>query len=214
MIDLHLDSDGFGPDKLDPGFDLSPDEIARLETLIAELGRWRKSINLVGPREWDRIWQRHVLDSLQLWPLRRSQDRSWLDLGSGAGFPALVIGCLMVETEMKLTCVEAVGKKASFLRQAARATNAPVKVIADRIESVPRGTFDIISARALASLPRLIEHASRFAGEDSICLFPKGREAQEEIVEAQKSWTFDYEARHSISDTEGQILILQNLRRR
>ena len=164
--------------------DVPRETAERLSVFVALLLRWNRRINLIGACSDADIWRRHVEDSLQLGPLMGSA-RSAIDLGSGAGFPGLV---LAIATGVPFSLVEADRRKAAFLTEAARRTAAPVSVHANRIEGVQLAPAEVITARALAPLPRLLALAAPLLAADGACLFPKGRTGETELTGAATEW--------------------------
>jgi 16S rRNA (guanine527-N7)-methyltransferase len=185
----------------------------RLDILARELRRWQEVQNLVGPGTLDRVWTRHIADSLQLLDLA-PEARSWLDLGSGAGFPGLVLGIAGIERDgMRVDLVESNGRKCAFLRHVVRLIGAPVTVHQARVEAVI-GRFvgaDVVTARALAPLPQLLVWTEGLLTTGTLGLFPKGREAQAELTEAAKTWKFDAELVPSRTDSEARIVRIRSL---
>jgi 16S rRNA (guanine527-N7)-methyltransferase len=196
---------------------VSRETVARLEILASELHRWQQVKNLVGRGTLDQVWERHIADSLQLFDLEPER-RSWLDLGSGAGFPGLVIGIALLEQPgAEMTLVESNGRKCSFLRHVTRLTAAPVTVAQARLETVvPQrvGTVDIVTARALASLDQLLGWTAPLLKAGAIALFPKGRDAQAELTEARKSWRFDADVLPSRTDSAASIIRVRHVEER
>ncbi|HUD94981.1 16S rRNA (guanine(527)-N(7))-methyltransferase RsmG [Sphingobium sp.] len=195
---------------------VSRETMARLLTYEALLRKWQGSINLVASSSLAEIWNRHFLDSAQLVPLAPTA-RSWVDIGSGAGFPGLVVAILLAgRAGFRMHLVESDQKKSVFMREVIRATGAPAIVHMMRIEEFWTGgevaSPDIISARALAPLPRLLDWTSSFWGKDTIGLFLKGQGAAAELTESAKNWIFDSEAIASQSDPSGTVLKLWGLR--
>jgi 16S rRNA (guanine527-N7)-methyltransferase len=187
----------------------------RLSILVDELRRWQSVKNLVGSGTLDRIWIRHVADSAQL--LDHAPDaRRWIDLGSGAGFPGLVLGVLLRDRpDAQIHLVESNGRKCAFLRHAARVTGANAVVHQARLETVVgrfAGSIDVVTARALARLVDLIAWTRPLLQSGAIGLFPKGREAQAELTEAAKSWTFSAQIVPSRTSSDGRILRIKGLR--
>jgi 16S rRNA (guanine527-N7)-methyltransferase len=174
------------------------------------LRRWQRAINLVGPATLDDPWRRHVLDSAQLAAYLPAGATSLVDLGSGAGFPGMVLALLGAPG---VHLIESDRRKAQFLRETARATGARVTVHAERIEALPSWPADVITARALAPLPRLLEHAEVFLGSDSVCLFPKGKSVRRELTNARKSWHMVSEMLPSLAQPTGVVLRLRGVRR-
>ena len=196
---------------------VSHETFLRLETIAELLVKWQKTINLIAPASVPDLWQRHIGDSLQL--LRHAPDtvRRWVDLGSGGGFPGLVIAAALADREgVDVLLVESDTRKAAFLREAARVARLPVQVYPQRIEVVAAtlapGT-DVVSARALAPLPRLLDLAAPFLAAGALGLFPKGRDAARELTEARKGWTLDVNEATSISDPEGRVLVIRSATR-
>ena len=169
--------------------------------------KWQKAINLIGPRTIDQRWARHFLDSAQLLPLGRPG--VWVDLGSGAGFPGLVLAIMgMSETHL----VESDLRKALFLREVARETGANVVVHQARAEAIELPPAATITARALAPLVSLLPLAHRFVGSDTVCLFPKGQDVADELTEATRYWSMAIERLPSRTDPAGLILRITGLR--
>src|SRR5690349_5193773 len=175
----------------------------RLDAYAALLRKWQPTINLVGPRTLGDLWTRHFVDSAQLFPLIPSEARVLVDLGSGAGFPGLVLAILGVP---EVHLIESDQRKATFLREAARATQAPVTVHAKRIEQVSPFPADVVSARALAPLTDLLALASPFLTPDAVCIFPKGQQASDELTAAAKTWNIKVDRIQSITDPGATIL--------
>ncbi len=161
---------------------VSRETMHRLEIYRELLIRWQKAINLVGRRTLDDIWRRHFLDSAQLIDLAPPTPGPWLDLGSGAGFPGLVLAILGA-ADVRL--VESDGRKCTFLEEVRRATGAPVAVLQARAEDLPPVGAAVITARALAPLPRLVPLAARHARPDTVGLFLKGAGVGREIQDVE-----------------------------
>ncbi|WP_407928185.1 16S rRNA (guanine(527)-N(7))-methyltransferase RsmG [Arenibaculum pallidiluteum] len=188
--------------------DVSRETCDRLAAYAAVLAKWQKSINLVGPRTLEEVWTRHFLDSAQLRALIPAEARVLVDLGSGAGFPGLVLAILGI-AEVHL--IESDTRKAAFLREAARATGTSVTVHARRIEEVAPFEVDIVTARALAPLVELLPLAERFVGPRTLCLFPKGQNVDAELTEATKAWKMQVERLASLSDPRASVLRLSGI---
>lgn len=197
-------------------FDVSRETKEKLSLLERELRRWQSIKNLVGPSTLDHIWDRHIVDSLQLLELA-PQSKTWLDLGSGAGFPGLVLAIAGFERGLKVDLVESNSRKCAFLRQIARLTGVLATVHEARLETIiPQfvGRTDVVSARALASLPQLLDWTAPLLKAGTMGLFPKGRDAEIELTEARKSWTFDVEILPSRTDSEARILRITSIESR
>jgi len=184
----------------------------RLAVIVALLRKWQGTINLVAPSTLPQIWRRHVADSLQLVPLAGGA-RRWVDLGSGAGFPGLVVAAALAEEpDADITLVESDTRKAAFLREAARVTELPVTVLPNRIEQVAPAIasgVEIVSARALAPLPRLLELAAPLLAAGARGMFLKGQDVDNELTEASKSWILETQITPSRTDRQGRILVVR-----
>ncbi len=189
----------------------SDEVLARLEALVAILLKWQARINLIGRGTVADVWRRHILDSAQLAPLLPATAKTVVDLGSGAGFPGLVLAILGIRG---IHLVESDGRKCAFLREAARITGAGVEVHGVRAEALVLGEADAITARALASLSDLLDIASPFIGPHTTCVFPKGKAAEQELTVSQKTWMMTVNRFKSVTDPEGTILKLEDISRR
>ena len=180
-----------------------------LENFVELLLKWNQRINLVAKGDVREIWARHIADSLQLGPLLPSSIPI-TDLGSGAGFPGLV---LAIAFGNPVTMIESDTRKTSFLREAARASGASVRVINSRIEDVDIAPAPVITARALAPLPLLLDYAAPLLEPDGFCLVLKGRKAADELAAARSKWHLVAESIPSQTNAEGTILKLSQIRR-
>ena len=185
-----------------------PDQMERLHTYLVLLRRWQARINLVGPKTLEDPWRRHFLDSAQLLPLMPPVVNRLVDLGSGAGFPGLVLAIL---SGVPVTLVESDQRKCAFLLEAARATTTAVEVLPARIESLAPADADVVTARALAPLAKLISYALNWLAPNGICLFPKGRSAADELTDAQKNWKLQVSSFLSRSDDAAMILRIDRI---
>lgn len=211
-----------GPADFQKAFGVSRETIERFEIFAQLLAKWQPTINLVAPKTLSAVWQRHFTDSAQLLALAPvKRPLHWVDLGSGAGFPGLVIGVLLADgAGNRLTLVESDARKAAFLREVVRATGIgarlAVDIVAERIESPANqtrvGVADVVSARALAPLSKLLGLAKIFMGSQSLGLFLKGRDLAQEMGEAQRMFEFDADIVPSRTDASGQILVVRQLR--
>lgn len=200
-------------------FAVSRETRDRLELYAELLSQWQKTINLVAPSTLGDVWHRHFADSAQLLAHADPRPITWLDLGSGAGFPGLVLAILLAENRdpmSKHILIESDTRKAAFLREVARRTGVSVDIRAVRIEfAATQGNvreIECVTARALAPLAKLLDLAAPFFGPNSKGLFLKGREVEAEIEDAEKSWSFDLVVHPSISDPSGRIVVIRNLR--
>lgn len=188
----------------------------RLAILVAELERWQRAKNLVSTATLDEVWTRHIADSLQLFD-HAPEARRWLDLGSGGGFPGLVLGIRLAEVGGHIDLVESNARKCAFLRHAARLTGAAVTVHAARIEdAMPQflGKVDVVTARALASLPLLLDWCKDLLRTGVIGVFPKGQHLDAELTEASKYWKIQASTFPSVTDSAARILVIRNAQKR
>ena len=180
----------------------------------ALLLKWNRRINLVSPKALDDFWRRHALDSWQITPHIPKDARSFIDLGSGAGFPgiSIAIDC-KARGRGEVLMVEAAGKKTSFLRAVIRELGLPARASSERAEDLEPAPYDVISARAFAPFPKLMSYAQPFWGQNSLGLLLKGESAPEELTEAEKSWSYEVETVPSLSDPTGRLLKVTGLKR-
>lgn len=185
------------------------DSFQRWEGLLL---KWNSRINLVSNAAMGQFWERHALDSWQVWAHMPENAERCLDFGSGGGFPgiALAIG-LKLKGRGHITLVESAGKKANFLRAVIRDLDLPASVWECRAEDLEARAYDLISARAFAPLPRLFGHAYRHWSADTVGLFLKGQGVDEELTNASKSWIYDVELIPSRSDSQGSLLRVRDL---
>jgi 16S rRNA (guanine(527)-N(7))-methyltransferase RsmG len=186
----------------------TPAQMDRLAVYLDLLLRWQRRINLVGTASLADVWRRHFLDSAQLIPLLPPETPRLLDLGSGAGFPGLVIAIM---TDIPVTLVDSDARKCAFLHEAARITAATVDIIPSRIESAPVAAAAVITARALSPLPKLLDYAAPRLAPDGVCLFPKGRSASAELTDAAKTWKMRVASIASRSDPDAMILRINEI---
>lgn len=186
----------------------------RLASFSEFVLKWTKAINLIAKNTEATLWERHIADSLQIYKLA-GPGRRWVDLGSGGGFPGLVIAIAAYEKDpnRETILVESDARKATFLREAARHVGVDVTVLNSRIEAVNPLAADVLSARALAPLDKLMEYTHQHRSSDGISLFPKGRRHQEEIADARKTWQFDPIVHQSTTDAEAVIVEIRSLSR-
>lgn len=189
----------------------------RLEQYLAHLQDWQEQMNLVSRATLPHAWARHFEDSLQLLPLIPDTARTLVDIGSGAGFPGLVIAICRPEIQVHL--VESIGKKCRFLEFVSRETNAGATIHNARIDFVSRETNlvpDIVTARALANLTALLDHCAPWiaANPALTLIFPKGAQWAQEVDEARKKWDFTLNTHKSITDPDAMILCMTGARPR
>ena len=231
-----------GPEDFAAAFNVSRETIERLTTYGALLRQWQKAVNLVAPGTLDAVWHRHFADSAQLLPLAPPGPHHWIDLGSGAGFPGLVIAILLAESPSPrhaggvsstrrepsphVTLIESDTRKAAFLREVARQTGlsagisgvVAVDVLSIRAESARIKVNDslprVICARALAPLDRLFELAAPLSPPGTTALMCKGKGVAEELQAAEKTWNFNVELVPSVTDRDGRIAVITSLERK
>src|SRR5271169_602993 len=197
---------------------VSRETSARLDRFVELLLESQRHTNLIARSTEPAVWTRHIADSLQLLPLAvavRQGSQVWVDLGSGGGFPGLVIACALTgQPGAEVHLVESIGKKATFLREAARATGAPVEIhamrIADFAKRAPK-RIDVVTARALAPLPKLLAEAYPLLKRGARGLFPKGQDVASELTETAKCWNIMATLAESRTDPRSQIVIVDNL---
>ena len=192
---------------------VSRETMERLEAYAALLQKWQPRINLVGPKTLPGLWRRHFLDSAQLAEHIPDSARTLIDLGSGAGFPGLVL-CILTRLETHL--VESDARKSAFLREAAREAGVSdrLTVHTKRAESLDLPPADVISARALAPLDVLFPWVERFWKSDTLGLFPKGIRYKEELTSVNYGWYINYSTVPSRVDPDSVLLLVRDLKRR
>ena len=198
------------PDQFARQADVSRETLARLKRYAEMLEKWNRRINLVGRGTIENLWRRHMLDSAQLLPLIPQDAGSLVDLGSGAGFPGLVLAICGVKN---VHLIEADRKKCAFLREVARETDTPVTIHNKRIEEIESFQADIVTSRALAPLPKLLDMAAPFTKKHSILLFLKGKQADQELTSAAKEWSMRADQIPSRTDPDASILRLEAISR-
>ncbi len=182
----------------------------RLEVFAQLVERWNPTIRLVSSRDISDLWSRHIDDALQLRPMIAAQTTHAVDLGSGGGFPGLV---LAIATGIHFDLIESDSRKAAFLREAAIATDARVTIHTKRIQDVDVPPRDLVTARALAPLAHLLELAAPMLAVGGTCLFPKGERADDELLAAKKVWTMSLRQVPSRTSPSATIFCISDLRR-
>jgi 16S rRNA (guanine527-N7)-methyltransferase len=206
MSHIHSGRELFLREMQELGVDVSRETRDQLEALVNTLVRWQKAINLVGRATVEDVWTRHVLDSAQLKALIPPDAMTLADLGSGGGFPGLVVASL--RPDLDVTLIEADARKAAFLGEAGRRMGLakPPRIVVGRIEAVPAAKADVVTARAVAPLGQLLTWASRHRTDTAICLFHKGKGWQGELTEAMKDWDIPCQSLSSVTDRDAVIL--------
>ncbi len=200
-------------------FNVSRETLARLNLYESALRLWQKRINLVANATLAEVWSRHFADSAQLMALAPPEAKHFVDLGSGAGFPGLVLAILMGnDPERSWTLIESDQRKGAFLREAARQTGTAVDILSIRIENTAKearlGRIDVVTARALAPLDKLLGLAEPFFGPDTVGLFLKGQAAEAEVEVARQQWSFDVSLVPSVTAADASVVVVRRLMRR
>lgn len=204
------------PDDLIRVFSVSRETVDRLKIYETALNRWQRAVNLVAPATLPNIWTRHFADSLQIVARVPKDAERLVDLGSGGGFPGLVLAAHFASAGgPAVTLVESDQRKAAFLRDTARAMEISVDILSTRIENDANLTVlagvDVVTARALAPLHRLLSFVQPFASKQTTCIFMKGRDAAREIAEVEADWRFEVNTHPSVTDAEASIVVVRNI---
>ena len=208
MLPEQFSAEGFGPDAFAAATGVSRETREMLQVYAEMLAA--SPHNLVSEASLKEIWHRHFLDSAQLVPLIPQEARTLADLGSGAGFPGLVLAILLRD-RIKANLFEATKKKADFLQSVADRLGLGIYVRNERIESSPKRRFDIITARAFAPLPQLLAYAHNVAGPKTVCLFLKGQNHTAELTEAGRNWKMNLQKHPSQTHPFGVVLEIRDL---
>jgi 16S rRNA (guanine527-N7)-methyltransferase len=197
---------------------VSRETLDRLDRFVALLLDWQRTTNLVAPSTLPQLWTRHIADSLQLIDLA-PEARRWVDIGSGGGFPGLIIACSLAEERSEdprasMILIESNAKKAAFLREAIRVTESPATVCADRVENVVdslRGHVEVVTARAVAPLKQLIDLCYPLLAEGARALFHKGQDIEAELAETTRYWKMTVNLVPSRTSPTGVIVDLRRV---
>jgi 16S rRNA (guanine527-N7)-methyltransferase len=213
----------FGPEDYAAATGAGAGEMDDLKAFRALLEDWSGRMNLVGPSALAEFWRRHAFDSAQLLDLARPEERVWADIGAGAGFPGIVLAVRLKHQghaesraagPAKVHLIESLAKRCRFLSEAVSTLDLPAEVHNARAEDLRLTGIDIVTARACAPLPKLLGYAAPLLKKRGARgLFPKGREAEAELAEARKTWTFEASMTESRSDPSGRILSIERLAR-
>jgi 16S rRNA (guanine527-N7)-methyltransferase len=199
------------------GMSVSRETMIRLEVIAEQLKKWQPRINLVANGTIEALWSRHIRDSLQLSRLEHCAKR-WIDLGSGGGFPGLVVAADRADDpEFRMVLVESNGKKCAFLRETARLAGLPVEVIHGRAEiviPVLPVVFDVVSARALAPLADLLEYANPLIAKGAVGIFPKGQGVDDEVSAANATWKLKLDLIQSQTEPNASVVVIRSALRR
>jgi 16S rRNA (guanine527-N7)-methyltransferase len=200
----------FGPEEFSVATGVSRETLARLTAYVELLADWNARQNLVSASSLADIWRRHVWDSAQLIKFIPDDAKTLADLGSGAGFPGLVLAELLRD-QTEVTLFEATAKKCAFLREIGGNLGLNLKIHNIRMEEAIYEPFDVVTGRACAPLPKLLDYAQHFSGSRTICLFLKGQNVGAELTEARKSWKMNLQQHPSLTDPSGCILEIREL---
>ena len=192
-------------------FDVPRETMERLDAFAALLREESAHHNLVSKASLDQLWLRHIADSAQLLAFPPSGSASWVDLGAGAGFPGLVVALLHGG---RVTLVEERRLRVDFLRRAAESLDVQVEIIASKVERIVGRSFDVISARAFAPLPRLLDLGTGLSTTKTIWVLPKGRNAETELAALDASWQGAFRIEASVTDPGAGIIVAQGVQRR
>jgi 16S rRNA (guanine527-N7)-methyltransferase len=195
---------------LEREYDVSRETMERIDGFASLLREENERQNLVSRASLDHLWLRHIADSAQLLRFAPSPGATWVDLGTGAGFPGLIVALLH---EGPVTLVEERRLRVDFLHRAAESLGVAVEIVAGKAERIPRRPFDVISARAFAPLGRLFQLGTGLSTAKSVWLLPKGRNAQTELEALDSSWQGEFRLEPSITDPEARILVAEGVRR-
>ena len=199
----------------DPLADVSRETLKKLRSFMDHLVKWTGTINLIAPSTIGSAWDRHIIDSTQIFALIPSDARALLDLGSGGGLPGIVIAIMATERrpDLAITLVESDQRKAAFLRSMIREFDLNAKVLVQRIETMSDLQADVVTARALAPLDVLLSFAHRLLHDQGTAIFLKGRSHAAEVEAARSHWTFDLTETVSRTDPDSRILHIESIRR-
>lgn len=195
------------------GVDVSRETMDKLTHFVTLIEKWTKRINLIAPTTVPDIWNRHIVDSAQVFKHAPKSWQNWVDLGSGGGLPGIVVAILDAESR-PITLIESDTRKCLFLNTVRRELSLNINVLNQRIEKTTIERADVLTARALAPLSDLLVHAERVLSSDGIALFSKGETFQSELDQAAKSWNFEHRAFASLTKPEARVLEISRIRRR
>ena len=193
---------------------VSRETLSELQLYQSMLVDWQNKVNLVSKNSLSCAWERHFLDSAQLYKYIPVTAGKIIDFGSGAGFPALVLAIMSKKRTpyLNFVAVESITKKTVFLKEVCSRLQLKVRIENQRIESLPTEKFDVITSRAMCSLDKLLGYSLRFCQQNTICIFPKGKTFEEEILEAKKNYRFNCQIEQNLLSDEGKILIITDIK--
>jgi 16S rRNA (guanine527-N7)-methyltransferase len=197
-------------DLLQRRFAVSRETMKKLDHFADLLRRANEGQNLVAAASLDQVWARHFLDSAQLLRFAPSPNARWVDLGSGAGFPGLVVALIHGGP---VTLIEERRLRVEFLRSVAADLALSVEIIGQKVERTASRPFDVVSARAFAPLGRLLDLGTRFSTIKTLWILPKGRNAQSELEALESSWQGEFQLEESLTDAEARIIVARGVQR-
>lgn len=190
---------------------VSRETLDKLQAYADLLEKWQRRINLVSKSTLPDLWVRHMIDSAQIFPHLPKDCKNLVDIGCGAGFPGMVLAIMGIED---VHMVDSDARKMAFVREVSRITATPVTIHNCRIDDMNvTEKFDVVTSRALAPLEKLLGFSDMLMKAEGRSIYLKGRKSEEEIIEAQKSWNFEFQSEVSLSDPEGQLLIIERMTR-
>ncbi|MBQ8785111.1 MAG: 16S rRNA (guanine(527)-N(7))-methyltransferase RsmG [Alphaproteobacteria bacterium] len=199
--------------KISDIYNVSRETFSKLEVYHSSLLEWQNKFNLVSKNSLDDAWNRHFVDSIQLVEYIPDDAKSLIDMGSGAGFPGMVLAILLNERTpyLKVTLVESITKKTLYLNHVKETASVKVEIINGRVEQIKNRKFDVVTSRAMTSLIDLLDYAYPFLNKKGGCVFPKGKSWNEEVNIAKNKWNFNFEVFDSKTSEEGKIILIHNL---
>ena len=194
-------------------YNVSRETFEQLKTYESLLREWQNKFNLVSNSSLEDCWNRHFVDSAQLFKYIPKEAKTLVDFGSGAGFPGMVLAIMAKEKTpyLKVSLIESITKKTLYLNEVKKICQVDVEIINQRIENIKKEKVDVITSRAMTSLDNLFNYTKNFASTKTTCIFPKGKKYAEEIEEAKKHWSFDCQIFDSETSEEGKILVISHL---
>lgn len=195
--------------------DVSRETLDRLRIFESLVKKWTKAINLVSRGDISKIWDRHILDSAQIYPYLPESLSIYSDFGSGGGFPSIVLAALLYgeNPDIEINLIESDGRKAAFLRTALRELKVPGMVWGKRVQEINLSPARVVTARAVAPLADLLSMAQTLINNETICFFPKGVNWKKEVEVARKQWSFDLKVINSRTQSDAVILELGSIER-
>ena len=201
-----------GPEKFKELSGISNENFERLVVYVDLLKKWQNKMNLVGKNSLFDVWSRHILDSTQLSKFITPRMMAIADIGTGAGFPGMVLAIIKQKKDREIHLIESNQRKCAFLREVSLATQAGVFIHNERVESITDLSVDLAVSRAVASVEKLLEFSNFILKKDGQCLFLKGKKWRDELTQAQLKWMMNETIIQSLTDKTGKILKLKEIR--